>query len=118
MDVAKGMNFLHKSKIIYRDLKVDNILIFSHNWRDNIVAKITDFGTATFFSSSGLFSCVGSPGYCAPEVVKLRGGSLQQITLVFDKNFQVNNYVRELLHILLVVIFFHLVLSLMKLLLA
>jgi serine/threonine protein kinase len=42
LDIVKGLSFLHKNRVIHRDLKPDNILCFG----SHPVAKIGDFGLA------------------------------------------------------------------------
>jgi serine/threonine protein kinase len=62
MDVAKGMNYLHKSDpiIVHRDLKSHNLLVDEH-----FKVKVCDFGLATLLNTStsknALTSC-GTPG--------------------------------------------------------
>jgi len=58
----EGLNCLHKNRIIHRDMKPENILISA----DGSI-KIIDFGTAT--NSARPTSTVGTPWYCAPEVI-------------------------------------------------
>jgi len=63
----KAIQFLHKNFIIHRDLKPDNVLI-----RMDAVLKVIDFGTATPVKpneDSKRRSTVGTPWYCAPEVI-------------------------------------------------
>ena len=65
MDIASGMNHLHKLGVIHRDLKPGNVVLDKHDR-----AKITDFGlsvvkTATQ-TSMKLDEC-GTPQYMAPE---------------------------------------------------
>ncbi|GBG66126.1 hypothetical protein CBR_g55470 [Chara braunii] len=69
IDVAKGMNYLHKRSppVVHRDLKSPNILVDKH-WS----VKVCDFGLSklkpgTFLSSS---SCAGTPEWMAPEVLR------------------------------------------------
>jgi len=62
-----AVEHLHKLLIMHRDLKPDNVLIS----QDGVI-KLIDFGTATFLASDGdekRRSTVGTPWYCAPEVI-------------------------------------------------
>eukprot|EP00271_Cylindrocystis_brebissonii_P006252 TRINITY_DN18962_c0_g1_i1.p1 TRINITY_DN18962_c0_g1~~TRINITY_DN18962_c0_g1_i1.p1 ORF type:complete len:1023 (-),score=218.41 TRINITY_DN18962_c0_g1_i1:1253-4321(-) len=69
MDVAKGINYLHKCNpmIVHRDLKSPNLLV-DKNW----TVKVADFGlsankNSTFLSSK---SGAGTPEWMAPEVLR------------------------------------------------
>jgi len=44
LDVAKGMAVLHSNNVGHRDLKSDNVLVFTHNEDAPLNLKITDFG--------------------------------------------------------------------------
>jgi serine/threonine protein kinase len=46
VDMASDVQFLHTSGIIYRDIKSDNVLVFSLSPRETVCAKLTDFGSA------------------------------------------------------------------------
>jgi serine/threonine protein kinase len=46
VDVTCGLQFLHVSGIIHRDVKSDNVLVFSLSPREAVCAKLTDFGSA------------------------------------------------------------------------
>ncbi|KAF1765090.1 hypothetical protein GCK72_005042 [Caenorhabditis remanei] len=59
--VAKGLQHLHRLRVIHRDLKPENILL-SHER-----IKIGDFGLAT--TKTGETWC-GTPGYQAPELFR------------------------------------------------
>ncbi|ELP92273.1 serine-threonine protein kinase, putative [Entamoeba invadens IP1] len=72
-DIAKGMEYLHHNDILHRDLKTDNVLVYSKNPHDPITAKVTDFGTSrSFIESSGKIELqnIGTPVYMAPEINK------------------------------------------------
>lgn len=69
---------MHKSGIIHRDLKIENILINKINDFDYDV-KVADFGLAIKLSDAGAQSLniCGSPTYIAPEILKGLGYGLE-----------------------------------------
>ena len=67
-EVAEGMEYLHKSRIIHRDLKSLNLLL-GDKW--NI--KITDFGLSRTSNSNSQSVMTGQVGTChwmAPELIR------------------------------------------------
>ena len=71
-EILLALDFLHSRGIIFRDLKCENVILSA-----NRTCRLTDFGLAKedldADKVSGVFSFCGSYGYCAPEVLAMRG---------------------------------------------
>lgn len=68
LDVAKGMAYIHSRGLIHRDLKSDNLLIFS----DKSI-KIADFGVARIeVQTEGMTPETGTYRWMAPEMIQHR----------------------------------------------
>ena len=64
-EIAKGVAYLHKRKVIHRDLKPHNLLV-NQKWE----CKCSDFGISTIKESmTRTMTCIGTPIYMAPEVL-------------------------------------------------
>ncbi|KAA0183632.1 Phosphorylase kinase gamma subunit [Fasciolopsis buskii] len=62
-----AVSYIHSKHIVHRDLKPENILLDS-----NLNIKLTDFGLAVFSDDEDeLRETRGTPGYLAPEVLKV-----------------------------------------------
>ena len=62
--IIEGLKYIHKKKIIHRDIKLDNILIDLTN-----TIKICDFGVSRKIEKGTLiYERCGTPAYIAPEI--------------------------------------------------
>ncbi len=67
MGVSRGMEYVHCSNIIHRDLKNENVLL--KKIASGVKPWIADFGESTEILDYTMTS-VGTPLFCAPEVLK------------------------------------------------
>ena len=70
-EIVVAIEYLHKKKIVYRDLKPENVLI-----SDTGHVKLTDFGLSKIFKKSKekAYTICGTPQYLAPEVILSENG--------------------------------------------
>ena len=66
-DIARGLEYMHKKKIVHRDIKPSNILWHGDDGQD---VKIADLGLS---KRGPCTENVGTPSYKAPEIVGLKG---------------------------------------------
>ncbi len=66
-EVAAGVHYLHKNKIIHRDLKSGNVLLMA-----DLTAKVCDFGSAksTDHTTTKQTQRTGTPYWMPPEALK------------------------------------------------
>jgi serine/threonine protein kinase len=69
-ELILALNILHKNKVIYRDIKPENILLDTDGH-----IKLTDFGLSRICSGNNekVFTICGTPYYIAPEIIEKKG---------------------------------------------
>ena len=79
LQVASGMQHLHNSNVVHRDLKSPNILLSF-----GLFAKVCDFGTALFSPGTTLERQAGTYRWMAPEVVADVKANINKMCDVFS----------------------------------
>ena len=67
--ILLACNYLHERKIVYRDIKPENIMVVTNGF-----IKLIDFGTAKSIKDRTK-TIIGTPDYMAPEVILGKGYS-------------------------------------------
>jgi serine/threonine protein kinase len=97
-EILESVNYLHKQKVIHRDLKPNNILIT--NGMNGRFVKITDFGLATVheFDEQSHTKYKGTIRYAAPEVMRTRNydmkADIYSLSVILQDlfNIDINEY--------------------------
>lgn len=79
LDVVSGLEFLHENGIAHGDLKLENVLVFTHPER-RFTAKISDFSHSIFEESPPAY--LGTARCCPPEVSQMTGSDITFIGIL------------------------------------
>ncbi|XP_077977782.1 leucine-rich repeat serine/threonine-protein kinase 1-like [Glandiceps talaboti] len=79
IQVAAAVEFLHANSIIHRDLKSENVLVWSlpapYEMNPNVPVevKLTDYGISRATMPTGTKGYGGTEGFMAPEIIQYKG---------------------------------------------
>lgn len=82
--LAEGIAHMHAQGVVHRDLKLENLMLSSReDDGDGVQVKLSDFDLACFFTdAASLAEPCGTPGYVAPEIIRLAMGDRSPVVTV------------------------------------
>ena len=75
LQLAEGLEYIHSKKLIHRDIKPGNVLIYVDSTDGKITMKLADFGLSKLVNERGSYTMSGVKGtytYLAPELLLLK----------------------------------------------
>lgn len=74
--LVQGVKFLHKNKVIHRDLKLGNLFL-----DEGLKLRVGDFGLATkvIYEGERKRTVCGTPNYIAPEILDSKTGHSYEV---------------------------------------
>ena len=68
--ILTALNYLHTMKVMHRDMKLENVMMYHSDANGEPICKVTDFGFAQYVQPEGQDNIkIGTPLYMAPEIL-------------------------------------------------
>jgi serine/threonine protein kinase len=74
LQLATGLEYIHKEKVIHLDITPKNIVIWVNPEHENVLLKWTDFGLSKQLKETGSYTLTkirGTEGWLSPEILKI-----------------------------------------------
>ena len=74
LQLSMGLEYVHEQKLVHRDIKPQNVLIWVNPEKEEVLMKWADFGLSKPVNDGGTFSVSevkGTTGWLAPEMFEL-----------------------------------------------
>ena len=74
LQLSMGLQYVHEQKLVHRDIKPQNVLIWVNPEKEEVLMKWADFGLSKPVNPRGSYSMSevkGTTGWLAPEILRL-----------------------------------------------